>query len=206
MNDALYGQCPRCHRALTSGHVCSNNTADQPMSLDDATNEKIKEIVDQAVARPKPLLGVPMTPNEKMLDDTGRCLHVQHMISADITFIEDAKRYLAEISIHCKHCGEQFRFLDQPIGANLNGIATDVDAFKVRLAILPANQTLHPLELFTRLQITEPDAQLLRRIAERGLKHAQTTIEEGKRPVREVDTWQHMLDEITRIIKRSNDG
>lgn len=76
-----------------------------------------------------------------------RCLHNKNT-SAEVRldYLEDSGRYMVSLSVKCADCGQPFRFMGLPMGLSLNGATINPDGLEARLAVGPADRTLHPLE------------------------------------------------------------
>jgi hypothetical protein len=75
------------------------------------------------------------------------CAHTKtHTTTTEINHFADSGGYMVEIGVKCGECGQPFRFLGLPLGLNLNGATISIDGLTARLAVAPANRSLHPLE------------------------------------------------------------
>lgn len=76
-----------------------------------------------------------------------RCTHnVAHTVDVKINYMEDTGQFMADVSIRCAQCGQPFRFLGLPLGLNMGGATMDIDGLQARLAVAPADRTMHPME------------------------------------------------------------
>lgn len=79
-----------------------------------------------------------------------RCIHnVSHSVEAAMNYMEDTGQFMIDVKVTCAQCGQPFRFLGLPLGLNMSGATMDVDGLQARLALAPADRTLHPLEGLT---------------------------------------------------------
>ena len=74
-----------------------------------------------------------------------KCEHKEFKAQVNVIRLEDSKRFIAEIHIHCVECGTPFQFMGLPLGVNYEGAAMEVDGLEARLAIAPQGEIPHPL-------------------------------------------------------------
>lgn len=65
------------------------------------------------------------------------CEHVQFQATNHIERSEDGRQWTLRTSVRCVQCGEPFRFIGLPVGANAFGAACSQDAVEGRFAIRP---------------------------------------------------------------------
>jgi hypothetical protein len=74
------------------------------------------------------------------------CKHKNIETTTDISYLEDANRFTADIRIRCADCGTPFRFIGLPAGLDLNGAAVSADGTEGRFAIAPKSEVLSMIE------------------------------------------------------------
>lgn len=74
------------------------------------------------------------------------CKHMNFGATVNIARLEDSGRFMAEVSVKCVDCGEQFQFLGLEPGLNLNGSAVSIDGLEAFIAIAPNSQVMSPLQ------------------------------------------------------------
>lgn len=75
------------------------------------------------------------------------CQHKNFKSEVKINRFEDRPELIAEIKINCSDCNEPMQFIGLPIGLSFSGASISPDGDEVRLAMLPQNVHMTPLEV-----------------------------------------------------------
>lgn len=73
------------------------------------------------------------------------CKHMNFEARVAVNRLEDTGRFMAEVTIKCRDCGEPFQFLGLDAGLKMQGASVSFDGLEARLAIHPTSQTASPL-------------------------------------------------------------
>lgn len=73
------------------------------------------------------------------------CEHKSFDANVAINRIEDAGRFVADVTIMCVECGVPFRFLGLPLGLDYNSATVSFDGCEVRLGIAPKGEAAPPI-------------------------------------------------------------
>ena len=74
------------------------------------------------------------------------CKHEGFDITTNVNYLEDRKKWIAEQTIKCNQCGEQFQWLGLEPGLRLSGAAVSPDGLELRIAISPNSTTPSPFD------------------------------------------------------------
>lgn len=74
------------------------------------------------------------------------CKHGRFVSTLSCTYLEDIRRFMADITIKCEECGTPFRFLGLGVGLDINGAMTSPDGTEGRFAITPRDLEPPPLQ------------------------------------------------------------
>lgn len=77
------------------------------------------------------------------------CKHMQFDASVAVARLEDTGRFMAEITVKCRDCGEPFQFLGLEPGLDMQGARVSVDGLEANMAIAPNSQVMSPLQRMT---------------------------------------------------------
>lgn len=73
------------------------------------------------------------------------CKHESFEANVDVNRIEDAGRFMADITIRCADCGTPMRFLGLPLGLDMNSATVSFDGTEARMGIAPAGEAVPPV-------------------------------------------------------------
>lgn len=74
------------------------------------------------------------------------CEHHDFRANVKIARLEDTKQFMAEITVACAECGEDFQFLGLEPGIDTQGARVSIDGLEANIAICPKGSKPSPLQ------------------------------------------------------------
>lgn len=85
------------------------------------------------------------------------CEHKNFDANVRVARIEDKGRFMAEIRITCKDCGEPFQFMGLEPGLNFDGATVSLDGQEANIGICPQGVRPTPFQRLMGYSITRAD-------------------------------------------------
>lgn len=74
------------------------------------------------------------------------CDHTNFDASVRVARIEDKGRFMAEVRIACKDCGQPFQFMGLQPGLNFDGATVSLDGLEANIGIHPQGLRPNPMQ------------------------------------------------------------
>jgi len=73
------------------------------------------------------------------------CVHLNFQADVSVGRLTDGEggpvtSYMCSVRVHCAECGRPFEFVGLPLGLNLRGATSNMDASEANLAIKPSER------------------------------------------------------------------
>lgn len=83
------------------------------------------------------------------------CTHMNFDASVAVARMEDSGRFVAEVRIKCRDCGQPFQFYGLPPGFNFDGPTVTLDGLEANLPICPKGSQPTPLQALQGYTVKE---------------------------------------------------